>query len=108
MTPRGLSSREAARRLTVYGPNEVRRSARPSLVREMARQLTHPLALLLWLAGVLAYLSVSTALAAAIGACPESRGTWVTIRGEHYAAAPTVSVLGAASGWACRCRAATS
>ncbi|MGH3345242.1 MAG: hypothetical protein ACRDPK_20710, partial [Carbonactinosporaceae bacterium] len=40
-------------------------------------------------------------------ACPESRGTWVTIRGEHYAAAPTVSVLGAASGWACRCRAAT-
>ncbi len=31
-------------------------------------------------------------------ACPESRGIWVTIRGEHYAAAPTVSVAAAVSG----------
>lgn len=38
------------------------------------------------------------------GACPESRGILVTIHGELYAAAPTVSV----SGLACRCRASTS
>lgn len=33
-----------------------------------------------------------------LGACPGSRGTWVTILGEHYAAAPTVSVAVAVSG----------
>ena len=43
-----------------------------------------------------------------VGACPESRGTWVTIRSADYAAAPTVSVAAAVSGWACRCSAATS
>ena len=41
--------------------------------------------------------------------CPKSGGTWVAIRGELYAAAPTVSWVSAAvSGWAWRCRAATS
>jgi len=40
--------------------------------------------------------------------CPESRGTWVAIRSELYAAAPTVSVLEAVSGWACRWSASTS
>ncbi|TDU79743.1 cation-transporting P-type ATPase [Streptomyces sp. KS 21] len=47
---RGLSSREAERRLAVYGPNEVRRSARTGILRELLRQLVHPLALLLWAA----------------------------------------------------------
>ncbi|MGH3714514.1 MAG: hypothetical protein ACRDT4_13790, partial [Micromonosporaceae bacterium] len=42
------------------------------------------------------------------GACPESRGTWVTIHGELYAAAPTVSVSVGVSGWACRRSASTS
>lgn len=46
---RGLSGREAARRLTVYGPNEVRAKKQSSLGRELARQLIHPLALLLWI-----------------------------------------------------------
>ncbi|MGH7511124.1 MAG: hypothetical protein ACREMZ_16920, partial [Gemmatimonadales bacterium] len=41
------------------------------------------------------------------GACPESRGTWVTIHGELYAAAPTVSVSVGVSGWACRRSAST-
>ncbi|MFD8141551.1 cation-translocating P-type ATPase [Streptomyces sp. NPDC059708] len=58
--PLGLSGREAARRLAVYGPNEVRRTARTSLGRELLRQLVHPLALLLWAAAGLAF-------AAAIG-----------------------------------------
>ncbi|MET9881829.1 cation-transporting P-type ATPase [Streptomyces sp. NPDC006430] len=55
--PSGLSAREAARRLAVYGPNEVRRKARPSLWRELVRQLVHPLALLLWAAAALAFVA---------------------------------------------------
>lgn len=54
---RGLSAREAARRLAVYGPNEVRRKARTSLWRELVRQLAHPLALLLWAAAALAFVA---------------------------------------------------
>ncbi|MGH3490326.1 MAG: GNAT family N-acetyltransferase [Actinopolymorphaceae bacterium] len=41
-------------------------------------------------------------------ACPELRGTWVTIRGELLATAPTGSVFAAVSGWVCRWRAVTS
>ncbi|MFD5509054.1 cation-transporting P-type ATPase [Streptomyces sp. NPDC127051] len=55
--PLGLSSREAARRLAVYGPNEVRRTARASVPRELLRQLLHPLALLLWAAAALAFIA---------------------------------------------------
>ena len=62
----GLSEREAARRLVVYGPNELSRRAGRQWPRQLARQLTHPLALLLWLAAVLSYLSGSAALAVAI------------------------------------------
>ncbi|MFJ6479776.1 MULTISPECIES: cation-transporting P-type ATPase [unclassified Streptomyces] len=54
---RGLSDREAARRLAVYGPNEVRRKARTSLGRELVRQLVHPLALLLWAAAAMAFVA---------------------------------------------------
>ncbi|MFE6222639.1 cation-translocating P-type ATPase [Streptomyces sp. NPDC057854] len=55
--PDGLSAREAARRLAVYGPNEVRRKAGPSVWREVATQLAHPLALLLWAAAALAFVA---------------------------------------------------
>lgn len=64
--PSGLSSREAARRRTVYGPNEVRRRHHRSLLGELVGQLVHPLALLLWVAGALAYAAGTTVLAAAI------------------------------------------
>ncbi|MER7466382.1 cation-transporting P-type ATPase [Streptomyces sp. NPDC097981] len=53
--PLGLSGREAERRLAVYGPNEVRPGARTSILRELLRQLVHPLALLLWAAAALAF-----------------------------------------------------
>ncbi|MFB9557143.1 cation-transporting P-type ATPase [Streptomyces roseoviridis] len=53
----GLSAREAARRLAVHGPNEVRRTARSSLARELTGQLVHPLALLLWAAAALAFVA---------------------------------------------------
>jgi calcium-translocating P-type ATPase len=65
-TPQGLSGREAARRLVAHGPNELQRRRTRQWPRELARQLTHPLALLLWVAAVLALVGVSGVLAAAI------------------------------------------
>ncbi|MCX5381435.1 cation-transporting P-type ATPase [Streptomyces sp. NBC_00091] len=64
--PLGLSSREAARRLAVYGPNEVRRTPRTSVLRELLRQLVHPLALLLWAAAALAFIAAIEVLGWAI------------------------------------------
>ncbi|MGW2997748.1 HAD-IC family P-type ATPase, partial [Streptomyces sp. NPDC001193] len=64
--PLGLSSREAARRLAVHGPNEVRRTARTSVLRELLRQLIHPLALLLWAAAALAFIAAIAVLGWAI------------------------------------------
>lgn len=54
-TEHGLSSREAARRLTQHGPNVLQRRGGIHWPREVARQLTHPLALLLWLAALLSF-----------------------------------------------------
>ncbi|GAA2740044.1 cation-transporting P-type ATPase [Terrabacter aerolatus] len=62
----GLSDREAARRLVVFGPNELVRRQGRTWPRDLLAQLTHPLALLLWLAAVLAAVSGTTALAVAI------------------------------------------
>ncbi len=64
--PDGLSEREAARRLVAYGPNELTRRGRRSWPRELLRQFTHPLALLLWVASWLALIGVSPILAVAI------------------------------------------
>jgi magnesium-transporting ATPase (P-type) len=49
-SPTGLTTREAERRLTQYGANELRRRGGRRWPGELASQLTHPLALLLWLA----------------------------------------------------------
>ncbi|MER7453019.1 cation-transporting P-type ATPase [Nocardia beijingensis] len=57
----GLTTREAERRLIHYGPNVLRRRGRRSPLRELARQFSHPLALLLWAAA---------GLAAAVGIVP--------------------------------------
>lgn len=65
-TPVGLSSREAAHRLVQYGPNELRRRAGLQWPRELARQLTHPLALLLWVAALLSFVVGSQAVAIAV------------------------------------------
>ena len=64
----GLSAREARRRLVSYGPNELRREKRVGWPAEIAAQLTHPLALLLWVAAVLALVAGIPALAGAIAA----------------------------------------
>ncbi len=49
-SPQGLAAAEAGRRLLQYGPNELRRRGGRRWPGELGRQLTHPLALLLWLA----------------------------------------------------------
>ncbi|MEV4088169.1 HAD-IC family P-type ATPase [Nonomuraea fuscirosea] len=64
--PGGLSEREAARRLAVYGLNQVRRHERTSPAGEVTRQVAHPLALLLWAAGALAFVAGTPVLGWAI------------------------------------------
>ncbi|TVZ05321.1 cation-transporting P-type ATPase [Trebonia kvetii] len=67
-TPGGLTGREAARRLEVTGPNELARRGGRTWPGELAGQFTHPLALLLALAAVLAWASGTPRLAIAIAA----------------------------------------
>lgn len=62
----GLSAREAERRLLVYGPNALPRSSVPRWPGELLKQVTHPLALVLVVAAVLAWLTGTPVLAAAI------------------------------------------
>jgi calcium-translocating P-type ATPase len=64
--PEGLSDREAALRLVRYGPNELTRRSTRRWPREAARQLTHPLALLLWVAAGLAFAGGTPVLGEAI------------------------------------------
>jgi calcium-translocating P-type ATPase len=62
----GLAPREAGRRLEQYGANEIRRRQRSGHARDLLRQFTHPLALLLWAAAALAVLGDIVPLAIAI------------------------------------------
>jgi len=65
-SPDGLSAVEAGRRAVQYGPNELRRRGGLKWPRELARQLTHPLALLLWLAAALSFAVGSGTVAIAV------------------------------------------
>ncbi|MET8311851.1 cation-transporting P-type ATPase [Micromonospora sp. NPDC005173] len=62
----GLSRARAHQRLAEYGPNELRRQGGTRWWRDLVRQLIHPLALVLWLAAVLAWVAGTPVLAAAI------------------------------------------
>jgi calcium-translocating P-type ATPase len=64
--PEGLSTREAQRRLLQYGPNTLQRQRKRRWPADLARQLTHPLALLLWLAAGLLLIVGSNVVAAAV------------------------------------------
>lgn len=55
--PDGLTVEQAARRLGEYGPNEIREMHARTLVSRLAAQFTHFLALLLWFAASLCFLS---------------------------------------------------
>ena len=65
-SPEGLSGREAARRLIAYGTNELERRAARRWPAQLARQVTHPLALLLWVASALAFVAGMPPLGIAI------------------------------------------
>jgi magnesium-transporting ATPase (P-type) len=65
-TQRGLTSEEVTRRRDRDGPNLLPEPRRPSLVRQLAAQLTHLLAVLLWLAAGMALLAGMPELAVAI------------------------------------------
>ncbi len=62
----GLSSAEAKRRLVQFGPNELERRGGRRWPRELARQFTHPLALLLVAAAALAWIAAIVPVAIAI------------------------------------------
>ena len=62
----GLSAREAARRLAVYGANALPRPSGRRWPRELLKQVTHPLALVLAVAAVLAWATGTPVLAVAI------------------------------------------
>jgi calcium-translocating P-type ATPase len=64
--PEGLGSREAARRLVRYGPNELRRRGGRRWPRQLLRQFVHPLALLLWVASALAFVAAMPTLGVAV------------------------------------------
>src|ERR1700758_5183597 len=64
--PEGLSTREAERRLLQYGPNSLQRRRKRRWPAELARQFTHPLALLLWLAAGLLLIVGSHVVATAV------------------------------------------
>ncbi|MFZ2951347.1 MAG: cation-transporting P-type ATPase, partial [Desulfuromonadaceae bacterium] len=55
--PEGITGEEAVHRLGEYGPNEIREMHARSLVSRLAAQFTHFLALLLWFAASLCFLS---------------------------------------------------
>ena len=65
-SPLGLSEAEAERRLIQYGPNELTRRGGRKWPGELARQLTHPLALLLWVAASLSFAVGSYTVAIAV------------------------------------------
>jgi magnesium-transporting ATPase (P-type) len=62
----GLSSQEAQRRLEQYGRNEIEQEKGPSPLKEFAKNLVQPLALLLWACAVLALLADEPMLSVAI------------------------------------------
>ena len=64
--PEGLSAREAERRLVAFGPNELIRRGGRRWPRQLLRQVTHPLALLLWVAAALAFVAGLAPLGVAI------------------------------------------
>jgi calcium-translocating P-type ATPase len=79
----GLSQREADRRLTVSGPNVLSRRGGREWPRQVLRQLTHPLALLLWLAAALSLVSGSQPLAGAIVAVVVLNAAFAFLQERH-------------------------
>jgi magnesium-transporting ATPase (P-type) len=100
--PLGLSAGEAAARLDRDGPNLLPEPRRPSLLRELAGQLTHFMALLLWAAGILAFVSGTPELGWAIWSVVLINGAfsfWQERRAERALSALRHQLPQAARAW---------
>ena len=53
----GLAEEAARKRLLEFGPNAIQELGKPSLFRKLLKQFTHFLAVILWVAAVLAFVS---------------------------------------------------
>jgi calcium-translocating P-type ATPase len=62
----GLTDDSARQRLASHGPNQLATDQGPGLPAQLARQLVHPLALLLWVAAALALVTQGATLGVAI------------------------------------------
>jgi calcium-translocating P-type ATPase len=81
--PDGLTTAEAARRLTEVGPNLLSAPPRASFLAALGRQLAHPLALLLWVAAVLALATQGPALCIAIVSVIAINAAFALIQERH-------------------------
>ncbi len=81
--PEGLSQREAERRLVAYGANELQRTARRSWGQDLLRQFTHPLALLLAAAALLAWASGSLVVGVAIAVVIAANATFAFVQEQQ-------------------------
>ncbi|MGN6404520.1 cation-translocating P-type ATPase [Sinomonas sp.] len=79
----GLSQREAARRQAVHGPNVLSRKGGRQWPQQVLAQLVHPLALLLWLAALLSFVSGSAPLAVAIVAVVVLNAAFAFLQERH-------------------------
>jgi magnesium-transporting ATPase (P-type) len=57
-SPQGITTEQAQQRLAAYGPNTLREPPPPARWRMFAAQLVHPMALVLWVAGLFGILSI--------------------------------------------------
>jgi magnesium-transporting ATPase (P-type) len=64
--PEGLTGRDATRRLSTYGPNSLPPGGGPRYLRELLKQFTQPLAVLLLVAAALAWIGHTPTLAIAV------------------------------------------
>jgi calcium-translocating P-type ATPase len=83
LSVRGLDEREAERRLLQYGPNELARRGGARWPRELARQVAHPLALLLWGAAVLSFATGSNVIGFAVVAVVVLNAGFAFVQERH-------------------------
>ncbi|HEX5087101.1 MAG TPA: cation-transporting P-type ATPase [Nocardioides sp.] len=79
----GLTAADAARRLASSGPNELVAERGPGVLAGLVRQLTHPLALLLWVAALLALLTQGATLGVAIIAVIGINAAFALVQERH-------------------------
>jgi P-type Ca2+ transporter type 2C len=89
----GLSDLEAARRLAADGPNLLEEVRRPHLLRSFVDNVTHLMAVLLWVGGLLALLAELPPLAVAVWTVNLINGVFSTWQ-EHRAECAVAALRG--------------